>query len=197
MVSNDVIDFIATTDDPVKGFKEELEAAIANNANLDSREAAIRRIDRGRPYRVIFDQVYPRSRFADCTVSYQLKGFNREHALIVFRTDPYQLTENDYIQLLAVDPDPVVLEKAVEIYDNESLYAIAAKAEANAGNYDQAIAYYEKAGDSQEVMNNIACCYLLKGDSKNAEKYLEKPRVWMFMKATERIEKSSFEQQVL
>ncbi|HPB88959.1 MAG: hypothetical protein KBB35_03300 [Bacteroidales bacterium] len=174
---DDVIDFIATTDDPtVKVSKDELEAAIANNANLDSREAAIRRIDRGRPYKVIFDQVYPRSRFADCTVSYQLRGFNREHALIVFRTDPYQLTENDYIQLLAVDPDPKVLEKAVEIYDNESLYAIAAKAEANAGNYDQAIAYYEKAGDSKEVMNNIACCYLLKGDSKNAEKYLEKTK---------------------
>jgi Flp pilus assembly protein TadD len=96
--------------------------------------------------------------------------------MIVFRNDPTQLTENDYIQLLSVDPNPEVLAKAVEIYDNETLYAIAAKAEANAGNYDQAIEYYKKAGDSKEVMNNIACCYLLKGDAKNAEKYLEKTK---------------------
>jgi len=52
--------------------------------------------------------------------------------------------------------------------------AVAAAREYEAGNIDKAIELYKKAGNSEEVMNNLACCYLMKSDFENAKACLEK-----------------------
>ena len=67
------------------------------------------------------------------------------------------------------------VENAVKAYPNDArVAAVAAAREYEAGNIDKAIELYKKAGNTEEVYNNLACCYLLKGDAVNARACLEK-----------------------
>ena len=67
------------------------------------------------------------------------------------------------------------VENAVKLYPNDArVAAVAAAREYAQGNYDKAIELYKKAGNSEEVMNNLAACYLMKGDAENAKACLEK-----------------------
>lgn len=172
------INYIATTDEPVVADnRDAIQDAIENNGDLDKREAAIKKIAGGKPYKAIFDATYPRSRFADCEVLYRFKEYNREDAIVLFNTDPSQLTAEDYAYMLNDEYNQMVMDKALELYPNdEVLNAIAAsKAYAN-GEYDDAIKYYKKAGNSQEVMNNLACAYLMACDPDNAKACLDKAK---------------------
>lgn len=175
---NDVIDFIATSQDPtILASKEKLDKFVADNENtkLDKKEALLKQIDKGKPYKVIFKDVYPKSRFADCEVSYKVKSFNKEDAMVIFKNDPKQLTAEEYVILLSDGVNEEVLAKAVEIYPNDpQINAVAAEAAKTAGNIDAALKYYEKAGDSKEAYNNQGCCWLLKGNSDKAKACFDK-----------------------
>ena len=70
-----VIDYVANTNEPVVADnREAIQDAIAANGDLDKREAAIKKIAGGKPYKAIFDAVYPRSRFAEAIVTFKNKG---------------------------------------------------------------------------------------------------------------------------
>ena len=67
------------------------------------------------------------------------------------------------------------VENAVKAYPKDArVAAVAAARQYEAGNIDKAIDLYKKAGDSDEVYNNLAACYLAKGDAENAKACLEK-----------------------
>ena len=64
---------------------------------------------------------------------------------------------------------------AVKLYPNDPRVAAVAAGKAyENGDIDKAIELYKKAGNSEEVINNLACCYLKKGDYENAKACLEK-----------------------
>lgn len=172
----DIYDYVANTDNQVVAEnRAAIQDAINANGDLDRREAAIKRIAGGRPYRAIFDAVYPRSRFAEAIVTFQSKGYNRADALSLFRADPANLSADEYVLLLQDDAPIEVAEQAVKVYPNDArVAAVAAAAQYEAGNVDEAIALYKKAGNSPEVYNNLAACYLAKGDAENARACLDK-----------------------
>ena len=171
-----VIDYVDNTDEPVVAAnRAAIQDAIAANGDLDKREAAIKKIDGGKPYKKIFDAVYPRSRFAEAIVTFQNKGYNREDLLALYKADPASLSADEYVLLIQDNAPKAVAEKAVELYpDDARIMAVAAAQEYKDGNIDKAIEYYKKAGNSEEVYNNLACCYLAKGDADNARACLEK-----------------------
>lgn len=171
-----VIDFVNNSNDAtIAASRAELKNAIAANDNLDKREAAIKAIAQGKPYKVIFKEVYPISRFADCVVKYKVKKFNLADAKVIFAVDPTGLSAIDYTQWALEEYDATVHAKALELYPNdENLNAIAAEKAYAKGNYDTAIAFYKKAGSSAQVANNLGCCYLVKGDVDAAEACFEK-----------------------
>jgi Outer membrane protein and related peptidoglycan-associated (lipo)proteins len=173
-----VIDYVATTENPtVAAAREAIQNAIESNSDLDKREAAIKKIDAGMPYKEIFNECYPRSRFADCEVSYKMKQYNKADVEKIFKADPSQITADEYVAYLNDEMNPEFLAKAVELYPNdERINAIAAEQARKAGNIDEAIEYYKKAGDSAEAMNNLGCCYLLAGDADNAKVCLDKAK---------------------
>ncbi|MDD4669459.1 MAG: hypothetical protein PHG78_00325 [Bacteroidales bacterium] len=176
----DVLNYIATSDDPaILASKDKLDKFVADNedTNLDKKEILLKRIDNGKPYKAIFDKVYPRSRFTDCEVSYKVKGYDREEAMVIFKNDPKQLSADEYVQLLNDGADAAVLAKAVEIYPNDSrINSIAAERAKNAGNIDAALSYYQKAGNSPEAYNNQGCCWLLKGNAEKAQECFNKAK---------------------
>lgn len=171
-----VINFVATTEDAtVAASREALQAAIQNNDNLDKREAAMKKIDGGKPYKVIFNECYPRSRFADCEVSYKMKEYNKANIEEIFKADPSQITADEYLTYLSEDMNAAMLAKAVELYpDDERLNAMAGDQARRAGKIAEAIEFYKKAGNNVEAMNNLGCCYLLAGDAENAKVCLDK-----------------------
>ncbi|MCR5710727.1 MAG: hypothetical protein K6G79_09640 [Bacteroidales bacterium] len=171
-----IIDYVDNTEEPtVAANRAAIQDAIASNGDLDKREAAIKKIDGGKPYKVIFDAVYPRSRFAEAVVTFKNKGYDKADAMKLYESDPANLSADEYVLLIQDGAPQDVVENAVKLYpDDARVAAVAAAREYAAGNIDKAIELYKKAGNTAEVMNNLAACYLKKGDAKAAQACLEK-----------------------
>ena len=171
-----IIDYVDNSEEPIiASNREALKDAIASNGDLDKREAAIMKIDGGKPYKNIFDAVYPRSRFAEAVVSFRNKGYNQADCMKLYKADPKNLSADEYVLLIQDGASQDVVDNAVKLYPNDPRVAAVAAAKAyEAGNIDKAIELYKKAGNSEEVYNNLAACYLAKGDAENAKACLEK-----------------------
>ena len=171
-----IIDYVDNTEEPiVASNRAAIQDAIAANGDLDKREAAIKKIDGGKPYKKIFDAVYPRSRFAEAVVSFENKGYNKADVESLYKHDPANVSADEYVLWLQDGAPYEAAVNAVKYYPNDArVAAVAAAKEYEAGNIDKAIELYKKAGDTQEVYNNLAACYLAKGDAENAKKYLDK-----------------------
>ena len=170
------IEYINTTDEPVVAEnRAALLEAIAANGDLDKREAAIKKVAGGKPYKAIFDATYPRSRFAEAVVTFKNKGYNREDFMALYKQDPANLSADEYVLLIKDGASQSVVDAAVKLYPNDArVAAVAAEKAYNDGEIDRAIELYKKAGNTEEVFNNLACCYLRKGDYENAKACLEK-----------------------
>ena len=171
-----IIDYVDNTDEPVVAAnRSAIQDAIAANGDLDKREAAIKKIDGGKPYKKIFDAVYPRSRFAEAVVTFENKGYNKSDVESLYKHDPANVSAEEYVCWIQDGAPMDAVENAVKAYPNDArVAAVAAAKQYEAGNIDKAIELYKKAGDSDEVNNNLAACYLAKGDAENAKKCLEK-----------------------
>ena len=171
-----VIDYVNNTNEPVVADnREAIQDAIAANGDLDKREAAIKKIAGGKPYKAIFDAVYPRSRFAEAIVTFKNKGYNKDDFMALYKQDPASLSADEYVLLIKDGAPKEVVNSAVELYPNDArVAAVAAERFYNDGDVDKAIELYKKAGNTEEVYNNLACCYLCKSDFDNAKACLEK-----------------------
>ena len=171
-----IIDYVDNSEEPViASNRDALKDAIASNGDLDKREAAIKKIDGGKPYKNIFDAVYPRSRFAEAVVTFRNKGYNQDDCMKLYKADPKNLSADEYVLLIQDGAPQDVVDNAVKLYPNDPRVAAVAAAKAyEAGNIDKAIELYKKAGNTEEVYNNLAACYLAKGDAENAKACLEK-----------------------
>ena len=140
--------------------------------NLDLKEAALKKLA---AYKDIFNTVYPRSRFANCKVTYKVITFDADACRALYTQFPDQVSEYEYVALATSSDavDQAVLADGLKYYPNsQALNDIAGHAAAAAGNYRQAIQYYQKAGDSKEVMNNLGVCYILMGNKAAADNAL-------------------------
>ncbi|MBR3030400.1 MAG: hypothetical protein IKH93_04555 [Bacteroidales bacterium] len=155
--------YVAASDDPA--LKKWAERKFSN---LDAREAALKQTG---AYKDIFNTVYPRSRFADCDVTYKLVNFDAAAVRSIYNTYPEQLSEAEFEALATLNDnvDKAVVEKGLSFYpESQALNNLAAKAACAEGNYRQAINYLQKAGNSREVFNNMGVCYMLLGDKASA-----------------------------
>ena len=93
----------------------------------------------------------------------------------LYKADPKNLSADEYVLLIQDGASQDVVDNAVKLYPNDPRVAAVAAAKAyEACNIDKAIELYKKAGNSEEVYNNLAACYLAKGDAENAKACLEK-----------------------
>ena len=170
------IDYINNTSEPVVAEnRDALQQAVTNNSDLDKREAAIKKIAGGKPYKAIFDATYPRSRFSDCEVWFKALTFDADAMKAIYEADPEQIDAVEYAALAAIEPNAELLADALKYYPNdETINAVAGQQALAAGDVDKAIKYFEKAGDSEENMNNLGGCWLIKGDVDKAVSYYEK-----------------------
>ena len=110
----EVIDFIKTTNNAtIVKVKDQLLDIIAKYDNLDAREAAIKAISGGVPYRTLLNEAYPAARYADCEVIFTYSTISDDEARLLFPTPAPRPTPEPAPAPAAPE---VVVAPAVETY---------------------------------------------------------------------------------
>ena len=170
-----VEEFIKSSDAPAVASNRNALLDALGIADLDAREAALKKVDGGKAYRVIFDNTYPRSRFADCEISYRVKEYRYDDILALYNADPRNLNAAEYAILVSEGAGDDVLNQGLALYpDSEALNAFAGNRALADFNVAAAIEHYKKAGTAEDVMHNLGACYLLIGDADAAEACFER-----------------------
>ena len=118
---DEVIDYIrTTTNSTVADVRDQLLDIISKYSNLDAREAAIKAVKGGVPYRTILNEAYPDARYADCEVIFTYTSITDDDARVLFPT-PAPAPAPEPAPAPAPAPAPVVVapvqEPVAEEYD--------------------------------------------------------------------------------
>ena len=151
--------------------------AIAEDESLDP-DAREWRIKKNYPkqYRFMLDNYYPALRHSDYVVSYTVRPFSVEEAKEVFRTNPKQLSlEEMYLVAQTYEPGSdefnEVFQTAVRLYpDDPTANLNAACAEIERGDYEMAVKYLAKAGDTPYAAHARGVMAMKQGDDAEARR---------------------------
>jgi tetratricopeptide (TPR) repeat protein len=161
-------------------YKEEVLAIIDNYPLETERKAKLKQLQSGMPYQYLLRNVYPRLRVAVCKVNFNVKNFDVEEAKEVIKTRPQNLSLNEMFMVANSYPAGSqefvdVFEVAVRMYpENEIANMNAAAAAILRKDLVAAERYLNKVDSKEpEYINSRGVVALLKGDYKQAEKYLK------------------------
>lgn len=161
-------------------YKEEVLAIIDNYPLETERKAKLKQLRGGMPYQYLLRNVYPRLRVAVCKVNFNVKNFDVEEAKEVIKTRPQNLSLNEMFMVANSYPAGSqefvdVFEVAVRMYpENEIANMNAAAAAILRKDLVAAERYLNKVDSKEpEYINLRGVVALLKGDYKQAEKYLK------------------------
>lgn len=161
-------------------YKEEVLAIIDNYPLETERKAKLKQLRGGMPYQYLLRNVYPRLRVAVCKVNFNVKNFDVEEAKEVIKTRPQNLSLNEMFMVANSYPAGSqefvdVFEVAVRMYpENEIANMNAAAAAILRKDLVAAERYLNKVDSKEpEYINSRGVVALLKGDYKQAEKYLK------------------------
>lgn len=158
-IDNKLFTYHATPED-WEGFKEKVEAsnlaektailAIANaSLTPDAKDQKIKKLYPV-SYRYIINEIYPRLRHSDYTVTYTVRPFDIEEAKVILKTKPQQLSLQE-------------------------MYLVAQTYEPGSPEFNEVFDIAVRLFPDDETANlNAACTDLQKGDLVTAEKHLAK-----------------------
>jgi tetratricopeptide (TPR) repeat protein len=161
--------------------KQEIFRLINTIHDLDEREKAIRKVGDGRPYKIMYEELYPKLRRVVCEVNYTVKDFSIEEARENLTMAPQLLSLNE-MYLLANTYEPgspeflKVFEVAREEFPDDPVANLnGAAAALTRGNLREAERYLKLADPSTpEYANNMGVFLMLKGNYREAERYLKR-----------------------
>jgi hypothetical protein len=161
--------------------KSEIFRLISTIHDLDEREKAIRKVGDGRPYKIIYEELYPKLRRVVCEVNYTVKDFSLEEAKENLAIAPQLLSLNEmYIVANTYEPGSPeflkVFEAAREEFPEDPVANLNGAAAALAKNNLREAERYLKLADpsTPEYANNMGVFQLLKGNYREAERYLKR-----------------------
>ena len=109
---DEVIDYIKNTNNQtIVKVRDQLLDIIAKYPNLDAREAAIKSVGGGVPYRTLLNEAYPEARYADCEVIFTYTSITDDDANVLF---PTPAPTPEPAPAPAPTPAPVVVTPVVE-----------------------------------------------------------------------------------
>ncbi|MCI2082964.1 MAG: hypothetical protein LKJ93_07265, partial [Bacteroidales bacterium] len=153
---------------------------VNSEENLDAKESALRKIAGGAPYRKLYKDVYPRSRFSFCDVVYKVRLFSPEEVLRYMDSRPELICVGEYYRTLKTLDESdgkydEVLGIALKEYpDCPELNYLAGKSAYDKGNYADAASYLEKAKSLPAIQNDLGCVNIKVNSPDNAERNLKK-----------------------
>lgn len=165
-IDNKLFTYHATPED-WKGFKKKVEAsnlsdkaailAIANSSLApDAKDQKIKKLYPA-SYRYIMNEIYPRLRHSDYTVTYTVRPFDIEEAKVILKTKPQQLSLQEmYLVAQTYEPGSPefneVFDIAVRLFpDDETANLNAACTDLQKGDLVTAEKHLAKAGNSKEA----------------------------------------------
>jgi len=155
---------------------------IMNTVNdLDAREKALTQLAGGRPWKIMFDELFPKLRRVVCEVNYTVKDFSLEEAIENIATAPQLLSLNEMFIVAntfeAGSPQFLkVFEVARAEFPQDPTANLNGAAAALARNNLRDAERYLKLSDpsTPEYANNMGVFYLLTGNYREAERMLRR-----------------------
>jgi tetratricopeptide (TPR) repeat protein len=161
--------------------KDEIFRLMKTIGDLDAREKAISKIGDGRPYKIIYEELYPKLRRVVCEVNYTVKDFSLEEAKENLALAPQLLSLNEMYIVAntyeAGSPEFLkVFEVAREEFPDDPVANLNGAAAALAKNNLREAERYLKLADpsTPEYANNMGVFLLLKGSYSEADTYLKR-----------------------
>lgn len=160
--------------------KQEILDVINSNSDVYNRKYQLERLHGGNTYSYLLKNVYPPLRRNTLTVSYVVKGFSLDEALEAYRTNPNRLSLEEYYRISEVftkgSEDFIkVFQTALKYFpDSEIALLNTGAALIDAGQFSEAKTLLTKAGESGEVLSNLAIIAFNEGDVALARSYFEK-----------------------
>jgi outer membrane protein OmpA-like peptidoglycan-associated protein len=178
---DDVKETVANSQEAVYADNREALNSCVNGAQeLDAKEASLKKIAKGAPYRELYKNVYPRSRFSFCDVAYKVRHFTPEEVLQYMNSRPELICVGEYYRTLQTleacgEKYNEVLGVALKEYpDCPELNYLAGKCAYERGDYAAAAAYLNKAKDLPIVQNDLGCVNVKTNSPDNAENNFRK-----------------------
>ena len=173
------------------GFKELVEKSNIQDKELilrvlsmyndpEQREQEIKNISA--VYKNLADEILPQLRRSRITLNYEVIGKSDEEIANLADTDASKLNLEELLYAATLTNDAAkkeaIYNKAAQQFPNDyRAYNNLGKLAYQAGNFDKAESYFQKAAQlnaSPEVNNNLGLIALVKGDKAAAESYLGK-----------------------
>ena len=148
-----------------------------SNSNLapDDKDMRIRQLY-PQDYAVIMNDIYPRLRHSDYTVSYTVRPFSVEEAKQILKTRPQQLSLQEmYLVAQTMEPGSAEFNEVFDIAlrmfpDDPTANLNAACADLQRRDIASAEKHLEKAGNSAEALNARGSLAVLKKDYQSARR---------------------------
>lgn len=174
-----------------EGFKERVEAdrnvpardevlaLINGSGSPDEKEARLKQLDGGKPYRYILREIFPYLRHTDYQVEYTDRFFTTEEGRKIIKSQPEKMCLSEMFAVAQTYPQGSdeyneVFDIAVRTYSDEPVANLnAANIAMSKGKYDVARTYLAKAGNSPEAVHARGLLYLLEGNLDAAEPLLK------------------------
>ena len=149
--------------------------------DLDQREKAISKVAGGRPYKIMYDELYPKLRRVVCEVNYTVKDFSLQEARENLEFAPHLLSLNEmYIVANTYEAGSKdflrVFEIARDEFPDDPVANLNGAAAAISKNQLNEAEKYLKLSDpsTPEYINNMGVLQMLKGNYSEAEKFLKR-----------------------
>lgn len=144
-------------------------------ADLDARDAQLRKLSGGSTYQTLLRDMYPQVRRTIYKIAYNVRAFDVEEAKQIIRTNPKLLSLNE-MYLVAQTYDPCskefkeVFDIAARLYPDEPIAIInASAADIEGGNYQAAIDRLKKLRNNPNATNNMGVAYARMGNTEKAK----------------------------
>lgn len=161
--------------------KTEIFRIMNTISDLDEREKAISKVAGGRPYKIIYEELYPKLRRVVCEVNYTVKDFSLEEAKENLEIAPQLLSLNEmYIVANTYDVGSPEFLRVFEIaraeFPEDPVANLNGAAVALSKNNLRDAERFLKLSDpsTPEYANNMGVFQMMKGNYREAERFLKR-----------------------
>ena len=161
--------------------KPEIMRIMNSVADMDAREKAMEKVAGGRPWKIMFDELFPMLRRVVCEINYTVKDFSLEEAIENIKTAPQLLSLNEmYIVANTYEVGSPQFLKVFEVarseFPQDPVANLNGAAAALARNNLRDAERFLKLSDpsTPEYANNMGVFYLMSGNYREAERMLRR-----------------------
>lgn len=149
-------------------------------ANVDARDAQLKKLSNGQTYKTLLEVYYPPLRRNEYTIDYVARAFDVNEAKEVIKTRPQLLSLNEMFLVAQTYPKGSadfknVFDVAARMFPNDPVANLnAATAELEGGGVDAALGRLERFKEMPEAWNNLGVALVQKQRYEEAMSYFER-----------------------